>query len=66
MNIDGSCSKKQKRSGKVTDELLTEVNNFRTPNLEDIPQYATMIVVSVLSHTLKTFKIKSKVLKYPD
>ena len=43
MNIDGSCSKKQKRSCKVTDELLTEVNNFRTANLEDIPEYATMI-----------------------
>ena len=43
MNIDGSCSKKQKRSCKVTDELLTEVNNFRTANLEDIPEYATML-----------------------
>ena len=42
MNIDGSCSKKQKRSAKVTDEQLTEVNNFRTANLEDIPEYATM------------------------
>ena len=43
MNIKGSCSKKQKRFGKVTDELLTEVNYFRTANLEDIPEYATMI-----------------------
>ena len=43
MNIDGSCGKKQKRLGKETDEQLTEVNNFRTANLEDIPEYATMI-----------------------
>ena len=55
MNINGSCSKKQKRSGKVTDELLTEVNNFRTANLEDIPE-VLVLSATMIANTINASK----------